>query len=522
MNHPTTTSSHVAATPRARRLPLRTWLASAVALASAGTLSSPVMAAEGEAPSPTGVAVGRRVLVSGPRAAVPVALAVGTGYGYTEPVLGLDDKHHRLLGAVQAEVAVRSWLGLGLRLDGRYDRHAFGDGRASDDGWVGEPRLYARVDRPLGPATSLGGRISLNFPGADAPSIETSAVSGDVLAMLSHTMSRTTVAFNAGYRLDRSAESAGNPDQLGPGDRLALGVSEFNAALLGAAVHHDLSALSLFAEGSWELLVGSGAPGAGSSPLRLGAGARRRLSDSTHVEVLLEGSPSSRPSLRMGAPLSPIPARVGFMAELIVALGGAPPDKRLPDKDQSPPDPGQMMVPRVEVELSSADELPPDTRLVLKQGDSEWTFARRPDGRFAVGDIPPGDATVTASATGYKPQTRSLRLVGGQPSSLKFQLERDLPSGQIRGTVRSFEGRPLTATIRLAPRPAEGNAAATPATPVAAPEERRSDGGAFQFDVPPGRYRVTISATGHDSQTRMVEVEDNGVTVLNVDLRRAR
>jgi len=50
----------------------------------------------------------------------------------------------------------------------------------------------------------------------------------------------------------------------------------------------------------------------------------------------------------------------------------------------------------------------------------------------------------------------------------------------------------------------------------------RADGGRFEVDVPPGRYRVTISASGYQTQQRTVDVEENGVTVLNVDLRSDR
>jgi hypothetical protein len=473
---------------------------------------------EGDAHGPAGIAIGRRVLASGLRGPEPVALAVGTGYGYTEPVLGLEDRHHRLLGALLAEAAVRPWLGLGLRLDGRYDRHAFGDGRPSDDGWVGEPRLYGRVDGEFGQGSSAGGRITLFLPGADAPSIEAGAVSAEALALLSHRFARTTLALNAGYRLDRSGQSAGNADELAPGDRLALGVSDFHAGLLGAAVHHDLEALSLFTEVSWEMLVGSGAPAVSAWPLRFGAGARRRLSAATHVEVLAEVSPSARPSMLMGAPLSPVPPRVGFMAELVVALGGAGPAKSPPDPDRLPPS-QEILVPRVEVELAAGAELPADARIVLQQGENQWVLSQRPDGRFSVAEVPAGAATITATASGYKPRSEAVRLMPGRPTTVKLALERDLPSGQIRGTVRAFDGRPLTASVRLTPRPAE----AGPSDPaLAEEEERRSDGGAFQFDVPPGRYRVTIGAPGHEAQTRTVEVEVNGVTVLNIDLRRAR
>ena len=48
------------------------------------------------------------------------------------------------------------------------------------------------------------------------------------------------------------------------------------------------------------------------------------------------------------------------------------------------------------------------------------------------------------------------------------------------------------------------------------------DAGEFEVEVPPGAYEVVIEADGHESQRRRVTVEQLGVTVLNVDLRRSR
>ena len=37
-------------------------------------------------------------------------------------------------------------------------------------------------------------------------------------------------------------------------------------------------------------------------------------------------------------------------------------------------------------------------------------------------------------------------------------------------------------------------------------------------DVPPGAYEVQIVAAGYETQKRRVQVEENGVTLLNIDL----
>ena len=78
---------------------------------------------------------------------------------------------------------------------------------------------------------------------------------------------------------------------------------------------------------------------------------------------------------------------------------------------------------------------------------------------------------------------------------------------------------PVAADIVIAPDKGERKADSGETPP---PTRPRTEGGRFQVDVPPGRYRVTISAPGYQVQQRKVEVEENGVTVLNVDLRSER
>jgi hypothetical protein len=49
----------------------------------------------------------------------------------------------------------------------------------------------------------------------------------------------------------------------------------------------------------------------------------------------------------------------------------------------------------------------------------------------------------------------------------------------------------------------------------------RADQGRFELDVAPGVHEVRISARGYTTQVRRVRVEDNGVTLLNIDLKKA-
>ena len=95
---------------------------------------------------------------------------------------------------------------------------------------------------------------------------------------------------------------------------------------------------------------------------------------------------------------------------------------------------------------------------------------------------------------------------------LTIRLERSLPSGQIRGYVRSLSGKTVDAEIEVR---AAGKDAVSP-PPL------RATGGRFELDVAPGSYEVHVSASGYETQRRRIQVERNGVTLLNVDLRGAR
>ncbi len=78
------------------------------------------------------------------------------------------------------------------------------------------------------------------------------------------------------------------------------------------------------------------------------------------------------------------------------------------------------------------------------------------------------------------------------------------PAGQLRGLIRSFKGRGLKATVRVYPLNVEA---------------QTDDDGSFVVDIPPGVYEVAIEAEGFKGQRREVRVEENGVTILNADLR---
>ena len=124
---------------------------------------------------------------------------------------------------------------------------------------------------------------------------------------------------------------------------------------------------------------------------------------------------------------------------------------------------------------------------------------------------------MSAEAAGHCRRRLTATLAAGSPTELDVTLEKRPPRGQLRGLVRSLKGAAVSAEVRVEPDgPPQGGPAAGEIAPL------RTAGGRFELDIPPGHYRVTISAQGYATQKRQVEVEENGVTLLNVDLRPGR
>jgi hypothetical protein len=398
-----------------------------------------------------------------------------------------------------------------LRFDGRYDAHV-APGQATDTGLVGDPRLYVRADKALSPAIRLGARFGLWLPGRNAPSLDAGAISPELVGALSYVPPEGMFALsaNAGYRLDRSARSASDAAQLSAGDRLALEVSDFDEVLLGAAATLGRGQTQGFIEASWDLLVGNGHPAALASPILVGAGARVAIGPKLRLEAEAEVSPSSRPDVGPMAPLVPIPPRLAIWLGLTYRFEAQPPPA--PPAPVAPP-----AAPPATAELighvTAADggKLA-DVRVAVIRGDGPHEVTLDGAGGFHAEGKPGEELTVTAEAADCVPARATATLSAGAPTELRIALERRAPRGQIRGLVRSLRGSAVAAQIRIEPEAADTGGGS----------ELRAEGGRFEIDVAPGRYRVTISAPGFETQNRKVEVEENGVTLLNVDLRSER
>ena len=447
-----------------------------------------------------------------------VGIAGSAGYGLTPEVLGLGDSHNRISGRLGLSLAPIDWLQIALNFDGRFDMHSLGDG-TTDDGLVGDPRLFIRAGGDLG-GLFVGGEVVLWLPGANAPSIEFSATTVDLKAaggiMINPDFS---LALNAGFRIDNSANAVENQgNDLSESDRMSLGLSEWNALLLGFGGAYRFGPAELWAEWSWDLLLGDGAPDAGASPMRVDLGGRFWVDDAGAVQLhagvgFLVSSYPDRDMATGRLPLMPIEPR--FHVDLGATFrfptpdqGGAVEEEEEEEEQVEEVVAAGVIVRGRVVDAGGQPVVGATVTVSPGEGDALDPVTTDSDGAFTFRDVPsaPG-AIVTIAAEGYHEYTEALDLSTGDTVAVRVPLERDLPSGQLRGVVQSFRGEPVAATITVSP----GNHGIT-----------ANEDGSFELDLEPGDYEVVIQAEGFTQQTRPVHIEERGVTIVNIDLRSGR
>ncbi len=450
-----------------------------------------------------------------------VAVMALGGFGYRKDLLGPEHSFMRGIGNLALSFAPLSILTIGLTLDGRMDKH-YGVGQ--DDGFVGDPRLIARLGKAVSPALKLGGQLTLWVPGKDAPSVAGSATSVDVRALSSITAGPGTLGISAGFRLDNSRKSIEDADLmlLSNQDKVSLGISDWNSALVGIAYTVPVGAKAFFtAEASTDIFVGDGAP----SPIfRVGASGGLNLTDSVSLLAYVEGAKVPGMNLTdvtAGAitlvPYEPIiTGGLGFQAR----FGG-------PKKQSGRITENEEVKPVAVIEYASVTGIVVDDTgkpvvgaiVTVKLAKNTGTDATDETGAFTVDQLPIGEtlsgtttlddtgAEVTVAVDGKKPAKQTLSLVKGANQLPQLVLESELPPGQLRAVVRAAgNGKPLAgATVTIEP----GGVKAT-----SGPD------GSISVDLPPGTYKATVEFAGYKAQTLDVVIEENGVAVKNFELNK--
>lgn len=429
------------------------------------------------------------------------------GYGYTEAVIDEGDAHHRAGTQLAISYAPNRYLGLAGRVDGRVDAH-HGTPDGEGPGVALQSLLIARAGVEVTPALRVGGEAALRFPAGSNAGRGLSAVSGELRSVLTLSPPRSELWLSSviGFRLDRAREGVEDTDRLSPSDRVALGASDWNAVLLGLAASRKLGAFDLVGEWSWDMQVGAAAPPPLQSPMRVAAGARWFPSSAMHVQLLAGVSPSTRPAVAAGAPLYLFEPRVWLTA----AFGwyferGTPAPPRLRGAQATPTaQPAETAALRGRVVDAAGGAPLPGARVEVQGRDAVVTDTQ---GNFWIADLPRGEIGLRVTAAGFGAIETRASAAAGRIAEVQIPLERALPDGQIRGTVRGFDGIPVAAQIRLEPGGAVLQAAAD---------------GSFEIDVAPGDYTVIIDAPGYRSQRRAALVEFRGVTVIVVELSAAQ
>jgi hypothetical protein len=436
--------------------------------------------------------------------------ALTLGYGLTEPQVSESSAHHRALVVPAASVTPLPWLTLAALAECRYDVHPGGD-----DGFVADPQALARVGTSHG-SFHFGAELGAWFPGSESIATTLDAISPHVQLLAGTSRGSLAIGAQVGFRWDRSAAAGDSAARLSRGDRLALGLSDSNAVLAGIGAAYRLGATELLLETSADMLVGSDAPRFARSPLRAAVGARHHPGRALELQLLIETSLSARPASAPTDPLVPVEPRLQALAGAVYTFGFAPvapsrpPVKAIVAKPQAPVVPRPAAPPPAGsvrltiVDAQGAPVLVAEVELSLADG----TLRRltNDNGNYLLMDVPTGPATLTIRTPEGEPITREIDVGAGSPLEISIELPKRGPvPGQLRGLIRSLNGAALPAAILVEPLGLEIKTDAQ---------------GYFEADLPPGKYNIVIESSGYRSQRRAVDVQSNGVVVINADLHK--
>ena len=441
-----------------------------------------------------------------------VVVAATAGYGYIESVGAVDGSQHRSVATLGVAVAPTPFMVAALRLDGRLDFHP-DDGMGSHVTAVGDPRLLVRAGGSPMPGLELGAELGVWLPGESAPSFVLSATSLEGRALGAYDFGGWTLLAAPGFRWDNSAQSAPDAAGLRPGDRVVLGLSDASAVLLSLGLLRRVSRdAQLFVELSADMLVGSDGPGVLESPLRATVGGRHRLGRALSGEATMTVNVGARPDVGPADPFAPIEPRLLLAVGL--RYGHVFNDKasveRVPVAEPIAEPPPRVLALVTGRLLDDGQEPLPDALVVLRTPDGrEREAITDAEGRYQFSNVPIGPAELTFSAAGFEDLTVTSELASGMAKLPERALDPRPEAGVVRGLARSFESEPLPANIDVL------DGSGTRIVRVKADMQGR-----FELTLPPGKYTISIQHSEYRSQRRSVRVEDGGVTILNVDLKR--
>lgn len=505
----------------------------------------------------------RGTMAGGTRVPDAVALPSGVfelaamgGYGYRNKMLSDNHSLKRAAGQLTFAYGAHDLVSVGVALDGRYDRHR-GPAPSPDDGFVGDPRIFARTAIASG-GLRFGGELGIFVPGNKAPSIVASAISVDIRGLASIPVGPALVSVAAGFRLDNSARSVSDeggakgtgPSMLSLQDRISLGVSDFHAVVGGARVTYPFGNAWVAAEGSADVFVGNppstaGTVTAGHAELTNGKVTYRgalhagvRIAEAWRVFGFAQFT--KVPDITAGQiangniPLIPYEPMLAFGIGVAAQFGGANKGRdSLPDHpcDTANDDASVESCPSEPILATIAGVVKDETDkpvvgaqvtvklkgaqpLVVTDSSGSYKVEVQIGKRFRTrfhGDvtrIAETAAQIDVVVDGKKPaSTLLVKLTQGANSVDPMKLESQLPAGQLRGLVRALLGGKTIGSAAITITP--GDHSVTTATD-----------GTFSIDLAPGTYKVSVKAKGFAVQELNLTIEPNSVVIKNIDLHK--
>jgi hypothetical protein len=248
--------------------------------------------------------------------------------------------------------------------------------------------------------------------------------------------------------------------------------------------------------------LGDAAPTAAQSPMRVVAGAQAHLGSRALVGGFVGVSPSARPSFDRLVRIEPR-VWVGLSAGFTFGAPSVPARADAPRVVQ----PEQVAPRRVRVALRIVDasgEPIAGARVSHLRGGAWQGSEADAEGSTELSGMEGETFDVLVEAKDFASRELAIQMVWGAGEQT-VTLQSTLPPGEIKGRVRSLRGNPLVARIEVVE---------LGTSVISQPD------GTFRFAVPPGAYTLRISAERHEPQERSVRVEQLGVAILVIDLRR--
>lgn len=458
--------------------------------------------------APSGLPGINRVGVAAPRPGFDATFAANGGYGFTESQKGENGSHHRGYGTLGIALQPLRFLAAAFQLEGRVDKHP-NDVLGSNTSALGEPRLLVRAAEAVGKSVALGAQLDWRLPGAQVPSLQPVASSLDARLLATFVPAdQLAVAVNLGYRIDKTSELIDNVARIRRGDRISLGASQFDAIPIGVGISKRVGKAEITGEVTWDLLVGSNAPSAIESPLHFNVGGRYFVTEGFAAEARFDILASERPGTMGFDPVAPIDPRFTFSIGFRYTTARKPkpvvtnptdnPNGNPTSNPNGAPNTGTL---RGKI---TGDNGEPIANATVSVGDK--TTQTGPDGSYTLTEVPLGKQSVSVKADGFEERTIEADVAAGTSTpAADIAVKHAIKPGSLRGLIRNFNGKPLPATIRVEPLGSETKTDAD---------------GVFSIDVPPGTYEVVVTASGYATQRRKMQVDENGVTILNADLRQ--